>query len=81
VAKKVGQAPTSRNPEEGLRFVNQETKWNLRELAMMVRLDLTNSQPTNVSAPITRDFHSCKFVTQLVARASALSAAVSCESA
>jgi hypothetical protein len=50
-AKKIWQAPMSPNPEEGLRFVNQETQWNLRELAMMVRLDLTDLQPTNVSAP------------------------------
>jgi hypothetical protein len=26
--KKIQQAPTSRNPEEGLRFINRETQWN-----------------------------------------------------
>jgi hypothetical protein len=59
VTKKVGQASTSRNPEESLHFVNQETQWNIRELAMIVPLDLAKLQPTNVSAPITRDVHRC----------------------
>jgi hypothetical protein len=68
-ARKAGQAPTSRNPEEGLRFLNQETRWKLGQLAMMVSLDLTNLQPTNSSAPITRDVHNCDIVTEMVAHA------------
>jgi hypothetical protein len=56
---------------EGLRFANQETQWNLRELAMMVSLDLTSLQPTNISTPITRNVYSCDFVTEMVAWASA----------
>jgi hypothetical protein len=71
VAKKSGQEPASPNPEESLCFVNQEPQWKPRELVIMVRLDLTNLQPTNISAPITRDVHSRDFVTEMVAWASA----------
>jgi hypothetical protein len=71
MAKRVWQPLTSSNPEEGIRFVNQDTNWNLRELTMMIGLDLTNLQPTTMSAPITRDFYSCDFVTEMMARASA----------
>jgi hypothetical protein len=38
---------------------------------MMVRLDLINLQPMTIAAPITRDVHSCDFVTEMMARASA----------
>jgi hypothetical protein len=41
---------------------------------MMVRLDLTNFQPTNISLPITMDVHSCDFVIEIMSRASALPA-------
>jgi hypothetical protein len=73
-SKKVGQGPTSRNPEEGRRFLKWETPWNLRELAMMVHLDLTNLQRRNISARIPRDVHSCDFVAELTAQVSASSA-------
>jgi hypothetical protein len=80
-AKEAGQAPASHNSEEDLRFLNQETQWNLCELATMVCLDLTNLQPTNLSVLITRDVHSCDFVTEMMAWASAPSATLNSSSA
>jgi hypothetical protein len=71
VAKKVGQVPTSPNPGEAVCFINQDIQWNFRWLALMDRLDLTNLQPTNVSASIARDVHSCDIVTEAIAWASA----------
>jgi hypothetical protein len=67
--KKVGQPPTSRNREEGVRFINQGTQCNLRELVMIIHLDPTSPHPTNVSAPITRDVHNCDFMNEMMARA------------
>jgi hypothetical protein len=55
VAKRAWQASI---PEEGL-----------PELATMLPLDLTNLQPMTIAAPITRDVHSCDFVTEMMARA------------
>jgi thiamine monophosphate synthase len=66
--EKAEQAVTTAKLKKAFRVVNQESQWNLRELAMTVRLDLTNLQPTNASALITRDVHTCDIVTEMVAQ-------------
>jgi dynein heavy chain len=66
-AEKVELALTSGNADEGLRRVNEETEWNLGELAKMVRLDLTDLERTKVSALITMDVHSRDIITEMIA--------------
>jgi hypothetical protein len=65
--KKAEQPPTSRDREQSLCFVNQKIQWNLRELAMMVRVDLTNLERTNISTLIAKDVHSSNTVTEMMA--------------